>query len=62
MNINGMVTGRTYEIQSTTHLVSRVWVTETNFVTGAASATVTNSISTDGQKFYRVGFLAINKI
>ena len=54
MNINDMVMGRTYEIQSTTNLVSPVWVTETNFVAGTASASLTNSISTDGQKFYRV--------
>lgn len=54
MGIGSLVTARTYEIQSTTNLVSPVWTTETNFVAGKTSIVITNSISTDGQKFFRV--------
>jgi alpha-L-rhamnosidase len=54
MIAGGLVPGHTYELQSTTNLLSPDWFTETNFIAAQGSATLTNSISNYPQKFYRV--------
>jgi hypothetical protein len=54
MNIGGMVVGRNYEVQSTTNLISTVWVVETNFVAQAGSTAITNDTAGSAQKFYRI--------
>ncbi len=54
LSISGMVIGRTYEVQSTTNLLSRTWSLETNFVAATTSAALTNAVSGQGQKFYRM--------
>jgi len=54
LSIGGMVAGRSYEVQSTTNLVSPVWIMETNFVATTASTSITNAIFGVNMKYYRV--------
>ena len=54
MNVGGLVVGRNYTLQSATNLAFAVWFTETNWVAMQATATLTNSIANNPQKFYRV--------
>jgi len=53
MNVNGLVPGRNYLIQSTTNLTSGAWHAETNFVAASTNATFSNG-TTNSMKFYRV--------
>ena len=54
LNVGSLVVGRNYILQSTTNLASGVWTTETNFVATQSIAIITNSVTNDTQKFYRV--------
>ena len=54
VNVSGLSTSRNYWLQSTTNLLSGNWFTETNFVPQQSAVTLTNSVSTRSQKFYRL--------
>ena len=54
MNAGSLVVGRNYTLQSTTNLAAAVWSTETNFVATQATSALTNIITNDPQKFYRI--------
>jgi hypothetical protein len=54
MNVESLVVGRDYTLQSTTNLASAVWDTETNFIAAKTGSTLTNSITDVPQKFYRI--------
>jgi hypothetical protein len=54
MNTAGLVVGHTYQLQSTTNLLSAIWFTETNFRAAQNSAVLTNSATNAPQKFYRL--------
>jgi hypothetical protein len=54
MNVTGLVVGRNYELQSTTHATLLQWKIETNFVAGTTSLWITNSADSASQKFFRV--------
>jgi hypothetical protein len=41
-------------LQSTTNLISGVWITETNFVAAQSAAAFTNSATNYAHNFYRV--------
>ena len=52
--IDGLFTGQSYLLQSTTNLTSNSWSTETNFVATEATISFTNSVTNDPQTFYRI--------
>jgi hypothetical protein len=54
INVNSLVAGRNYMLQSTTDMASGIWNTETNFVATQSTVNLTNSVTTDAQKFYRI--------
>jgi hypothetical protein len=54
MNVNGLASGQSYMLQSSTNLAAAVWSTETNFVAMQAVVALTNSTGNDSQKFYRI--------
>ncbi len=54
MNVGSLVVGRGYTLQSTTNLASPIWDMETNFIATQLAASITNSITNNPQKFYRI--------
>ena len=54
MNMTGLSIGENYIVQSTTNLLSGIWVTETNFNAAQAAMTFTNSVVQEPQKYYRL--------
>jgi hypothetical protein len=54
ISFNGLVTGQSYALQSTTNLVSPVWITQTNFIAAQPSASFTNIGALYGQQYYRM--------
>lgn len=54
ISFDGLQSGGSYALQSTTNLLSPVWITETNFIAAQSSASFTNAGALDRQKFYRV--------
>ena len=54
MNTAGLVSGHSYQLQSTTNLLSTTWGTETNFVAAQTTLAWTNSLTNGPQKFYRL--------
>jgi hypothetical protein len=54
MNIDNLVAGRTYLLQSTSNLASGVWSTETNMIALRSGFAFTNFANTCAQRFYRV--------
>jgi len=54
MNLGGLFPGQSYQLQSTTNLSTTSWSAETNFVATQDVIALTNSITNDPQKFYRL--------
>jgi hypothetical protein len=54
INLDGLIPGQSYLLQSTTNLAAASWYPETNFVASQATLAWTNSTATVPQKFYRV--------
>ena len=54
IGFSGLVSGQSYAVQSTTNLVSPVWITETNFMATQPFVTFTNIGAGYSQKFYRL--------
>jgi hypothetical protein len=54
INASGLVSGHSYQLQSTTNLMSPIWSPETNFVATQSGVTLTNLTASWPQKFYRI--------
>jgi hypothetical protein len=54
VNFSGLAPGQSYILQSTTNLVSPVWIAETNFIATQPLESFTNVSTGNPQKFYRL--------
>lgn len=54
MNVGNLVVGRDNVLQSTTNLITGVWINETNLFATQTMVVLTNSTTNDAQKFYRI--------
>ena len=54
LGFSGLVPGQSYLLQSTTNLVSPVWIAETNFIAAQPFAAFTNVDTGYSQRFYRL--------
>lgn len=54
VNVEGLIAGRGYLLQSRTNLSSGDWITEWEFVAAQPTMSLTNSLNHSGEKFYRI--------
>ncbi len=54
LNLGGLISNHSYQLQSKTNLASATWFVETNFIATQSAIGMTNSVVASPQKFYRV--------